>query len=74
MGDPPRVPNTNSNICAEAVVAPAGFCTSDVGGPLINGCGLIGIASWHHSPCGDEPDTYARISWYRNWIRGVTGV
>lgn len=72
VDDPPRVANSNSNICAEE--AGAGICTSDVGGPLIVGCGLIGIASWHHTPCGSEPDVYVRISFFRNWIRGVTGV
>jgi secreted trypsin-like serine protease len=72
--DDPRIGHPNFNICAETVVGTSGICTSDIGGPLIVGCGLAGIASWHHSPCGSEPDAYVRISWYRSWIRGATGV
>jgi secreted trypsin-like serine protease len=46
-----RQPNTNSNICASVFTAAGGFCTTDVGGPLIVPSGLIGIASWHRTPC-----------------------
>lgn len=72
--DASRITNPTINICAAAVTGPAGICTSDIGGPLIVGCSLVGIASWHHTPCGEEPDTYTRISTHRTWIRSVTGV
>lgn len=32
-----------------------GICMSDMGGPLITSSGLIGIASWHATPCGYYP-------------------
>ena len=50
-----RIATTNTNICAMVVTGSGGFCTSDVGGPLIIPSGLVGIASWHHSPCSIHP-------------------
>lgn len=50
-----RITSTNTNICAMEVSGNGGFCTSDIGGPLIIPSGLIGIASWHHSPCSIHP-------------------
>lgn len=50
-----RIPNTNSNLCAFAFTGNGGgFCTSDVGGPLVIPSGLIGIASWHGSFCARQ--------------------
>ncbi|KAG5671587.1 hypothetical protein PVAND_001780 [Polypedilum vanderplanki] len=52
-----------------------GFCTTDVGGPLVIGSELIGIASFNN-PCAvlDQYDVYVRISEYRAWIGSITGV
>ena len=52
-----------------------GFCTSDLGGPLVANDQLIGIANWNH-PCGMGlmEDVYVRISHYRLWIGGIAGV
>ena len=51
-----------------------GFCTSDLGGPLVSNGRLIGIASWNH-PCGTGVrDVYVRISHYRLWIGSIAGV
>jgi hypothetical protein len=43
---------TNNHICAAGRTPSSGFCTSDVGGPLIQNAELIGIATWHPLPCG----------------------
>lgn len=32
-----------------------GICTSDVGGPFLVSGGLIGVASWHATPCASQP-------------------
>ncbi|CAG9807751.1 unnamed protein product [Chironomus riparius] len=51
-----------------------GFCTSDLGGPLVSNGQLIGIASWNH-PCGTGWwDVYARVSHYRLWIGAISGI
>lgn len=48
--------NFPSIICAATVPATlGGICTTDIGGPLLTAAGLIGIASWHPTPCGDQP-------------------
>ena len=51
---PRRLP---SIICAAAFTT-GGICTSDIGGPLLTSSGLIGIASWHPTPCASQPVTY----------------
>ena len=51
-----------------------GFCTSDLGGPLVSSGQLIGIANWNH-PCGmGTMDVYARVSHYRLWIGAIAGI
>lgn len=45
---------TEGHICTTAITSSTGFCTSDVGGPLILNANLIGIATWHSVPCGDS--------------------
>lgn len=47
-----RQTNVNSNLCTSAFNGDFGFCTTDVGGPLVIPSGLIGLASWHQTPCG----------------------
>ena len=51
-----------------------GFCTSDLGGPLVSNGQLIGIANWNH-PCGRGGlDVFVRVAHYRFWIGGIAGV
>ena len=51
-----------------------GFCTSDLGGPLVSNGQLIGIANWNH-PCGmGTMDVYVRVSHYRLWIGAIAGI
>lgn len=65
--------NMNSNMCTNNPVG-QGFCTSDVGSPLVSNAQLIGIASWN-VPCAlGFPDLFVRISPYRNWIGSTSGV
>lgn len=45
-------PDERFNLCARNAATNTGICTTDVGGPLISLDGLIGIASWHRTPCG----------------------
>ena len=46
----------NKTLCAVAQgSAGGGICMSDIGGPLLISSGVIGIASWHQSPCGYFP-------------------
>ncbi|XP_070489939.1 chymotrypsin-2-like [Chironomus tepperi] len=67
---------TDGHICTVGFQPNTGFCTTDVGSPLIHNANLIGIASWHPLPCGLDgyPDVYSRISTYRSWIADITGV
>lgn len=54
--DDEKSPYNNDTLCAVALESPSGgFCMSDMGGPLIISPGLIGIASWHQTPCGYSP-------------------
>jgi len=53
-------------------------CTGDSGGPLVlrrsqaeGGDVLVGIVSWGGENCGKTYGVYARVSTYREWIRGV---
>lgn len=48
----------NNTLCAIAHgSAGGGICMSDIGGPLLISSGVIGIASWHQTPCGYFPVT-----------------
>jgi len=69
-----HVVNREVNFCTSNGYG-QGFCTSDLGGPLVANDQLIGIANWNH-PCGmgETEDVYARISNYRLWIGGIAGV
>jgi Trypsin len=55
FADDPRTTNTNTNLCSIAISGTGGFCGSDIGGPLTTSSGLIGIASWHTTPCAVLP-------------------
>lgn len=46
-----------------------------IGGPLSKGGIVVGIMMWNIA-CGftSEPDVYARISFFRDWIRDISGV
>lgn len=51
-----------------------GFCTSDLGGPLVSNGQLVGIANWNF-PCGRGGlDVYVRVSYYRLWIGAIAGI
>jgi secreted trypsin-like serine protease len=45
---------TDGHICTIGFTSNTGFCTTDVGSPLIHNANLIGIASWHPLPCGTD--------------------
>lgn len=63
----------NSNMCTKNELG-FGFCSSDIGSPLVSNGQLIGLASWN-LPCAQgAPDLYVRISLYRSWIGSVCGV
>ncbi|KAG5671586.1 hypothetical protein PVAND_001779 [Polypedilum vanderplanki] len=65
--------NVDANICTNNADG-EGFCTTDMGGPLVSNTQLIGIASWN-VPCAvGFSDVYVRISMYRSWIGSVTGI
>lgn len=65
--------NVDANLCTNNPEG-QGFCTSDMGGPLVSNSQLIGIASWN-VPCATGfSDVYVRISTYRMWIGSVTGI
>jgi len=46
------------------------ICTSDSGGPLVQGNVLIGIVSWGKLPCGqaNSPSVYVQVSSFISWI------
>jgi elastase-2 len=53
----------------------AGACNGDSGGPMTVGNTVIGLASWVASGClSSAPSTYTRVSYFRDWIRSVTGL
>jgi len=56
-----------------------GACNGDSGGPMHCKRGgvtyVVGVASWVYSGCVTTyPSAYARVSYYRNWIRTNSGV
>lgn len=46
----------------------------DAGSPLIVNGIQVGIYSMRDGPCGELPKIYTQVSYYREWIRQVTGV
>jgi secreted trypsin-like serine protease len=51
-----------------------GFCSTDLGSPLVANGQLIGIANWN-IPCAlGYMDVYTRVSYYRIWISSISGV
>lgn len=64
--------NTDFNLCTSNAQG-EGFCTSDLGGPLVSNSQLIGIAN-SNVPCAlGVMDAYTRISFYRFWIASIAG-
>lgn len=60
----------STNICTGPLTGGAGICTSDSGGPLVQGSTLIGIVSWGKLPCGqaNSPSVYVKVSDFTSWI------
>lgn len=52
---------TDNHICTFGLTPNTGFCTTDVGSPLIHNANLIGIASWHPLPCGSAVNPVSRL-------------
>ncbi|XP_035733658.1 trypsin 3A1-like [Vespa mandarinia] len=46
-------------------------CYGDSGGPLADACTIYGIVSFGHN-CGEVSGVYAKISYYREWIKIIT--
>lgn len=68
-----KTTDMDSNLCTEATRG-EGFCTSDIGSPLVSNGQLIGLASWN-MPCAQGvPDLFVRMSPYRSWIGQITGI
>ncbi|CAB3378585.1 Hypothetical predicted protein [Cloeon dipterum] len=63
-----------SQICANDAVGGKGTCNGDSGGPLFIDGVLVGVAS-HIQDCDviRYPSVFARVSYYRDWIRTYTG-
>lgn len=56
-----------------------GSCNGDSGGPLVCKVGsnyqLVGVTSWGTNDCDTSyPSIYSRISHFRTWVKGKTGV
>lgn len=60
----------NTNICTGPLTGGVSICTSDSGGPLVQGNVLIGIVSWGKMPCGqaNSPSVYVQVSSFISWI------
>ncbi|XP_034125741.1 trypsin delta-like, partial [Drosophila guanche] len=60
----------STNLCTGPLTAGASICTSDSGGPLVQGNVLIGIVSWGKLPCGqaNSPSVYVQVSSFIPWI------
>lgn len=60
----------DSTICVSSP-AGQGLCMGDSGGPLTQGGAVIGAVSWG-VPCGNvQPDMFARVSSFRDWMISV---
>ncbi|KAH8334193.1 hypothetical protein KR059_007414, partial [Drosophila kikkawai] len=59
-----------TNLCTGPLSGGTSFCTSDSGGPLVQGNVLIGIVSWGKLPCGqpNSPSVYVEVSAFNSWI------
>ncbi|KAH8352573.1 hypothetical protein KR084_005074, partial [Drosophila pseudotakahashii] len=59
-----------TNLCTGPLTGGTSFCTSDSGGPLVQGDVLIGIVSWGKLPCGqpNSPSVYVQVSSFTSWI------
>lgn len=59
-----------TNLCTGPLTGGTSFCTSDSGGPLVQGNVLIGIVSWGKLPCGqpNSPSVYVQVSSFITWI------
>ncbi|KAH8281450.1 hypothetical protein KR054_000691, partial [Drosophila jambulina] len=60
----------STNLCTGPLSGGTSFCTSDSGGPLVQGNVLIGIVSWGKLPCGqpNSPSVYVEVSAFNSWI------
>ncbi|EDW04046.1 trypsin delta [Drosophila grimshawi] len=60
----------NTNLCTGPLTGGVSICTSDSGGPLVQGGVLIGIVSWGKLPCGqvNSPSVYVQVSSFISWI------
>lgn len=66
---------TDGMLCAGVPEETRGQCSGDSGGPLVWQGQIIGVVSWSIKPCAQRyPGVYAKVSQYREWIRGQTGV
>ncbi|XP_060522687.1 trypsin-7-like [Cylas formicarius] len=66
--------NDTQNLCAGVDANDKGQCTGDSGGPLLVNGVPTGIVSWSVKPCISAPGAFTKVSYYRNWIRNVTGI
>ncbi|BFF95505.1 trypsin delta [Drosophila madeirensis] len=60
----------STNLCTGPLTGGVSICTSDSGGPLVQGNVLIGIVSWGALPCGqaNSPSVYVQVSSFISWI------
>lgn len=60
----------STNLCTGPLTGGVSICTSDSGGPLVQGNVLIGIVSWGKMPCGqaNSPSVYVQVSSFISWI------
>jgi hypothetical protein len=69
-----------SELCAGPFTStpPAASCHGDSGGPLLVNAQLVdwtlGVVDYGGAGCADVPAVYARVSAYRGWILGTTGI
>jgi len=66
-----------SHICAGLPEGGRGGCSGDAGSPLLVNDIVVGLGSWSVRPqdCGGTvPGVYTQVSYYREWIRQITGV
>ncbi|XP_053956944.1 serine protease 1-like [Anastrepha ludens] len=66
--------NINDGIICTRTTEGRAACSGDSGGPLTVDGVLVGLVSFGGGCHSELPNGFARVSYYTNWIRDITGI